>query len=129
MPDRPGRPVGSPAPRRKRSDARERVGNAFVGWFQLEAAPDRDGEAELGFRLRRNVWGLGYATEGAKALIAHALEVLGYRRVFGHSLNDNPASIRVMEKAGLTPAGPWSYRGMEGIEYAIERDRAPSRAD
>jgi RimJ/RimL family protein N-acetyltransferase len=100
---------------------RERIGNAFVGWFQLEEAPDRDGEAELGYRLRRNVWGLGYATEGATALVAHALDVLGYRRVFAHALNDNPASIRVLENAGLTPVGPWSYRDMPGVEYAIER--------
>ena len=100
---------------------RERVGNAFVGWFQLEEAVDCDGEVELGYRLRRNVWGLGYATEGATALVAHALDVLGYRRVFGHALNDNPASIRVLEKAGLTPVGPWSYRDMPGVEYAIER--------
>ena len=102
--------------------ARERIGNAFVGWFQLEAAPDRDGEAELGYRFRRNAWGLGYATEGARALVTHALDVLGYRRVFAHSLSDNPASIRVLEKAGLTPVRPWSYRGLQGVEYAIERD-------
>jgi RimJ/RimL family protein N-acetyltransferase len=108
---------------------RERVGNAFVGWFQLEEALDRDGEAELGYRLRRTVWGLGYATEGATALVAHALDALGFRRVFGHALNDNPASIRVLEKAGLTPAGPWSYRDMPGVEYAIERgDGGPAGA-
>ena len=107
---------------------RERVGNAFVGWFQLEAAPDREDEAELGFRLRRSVWGLGYASEGATALVVHALDVLGYRRVFAHALNDNPASIRVMEKAGLTPAGSWSYRGMPGVEYAIVRDGGPRPA-
>jgi RimJ/RimL family protein N-acetyltransferase len=105
--------------------ARERVGNAFVGWFQLEAAPDRDDEAELGYRLRRSAWGLGYATEGARALVVHALDVLGFRRVFAHALKDNPASIRVMEKAGLVPAGPWTYRGMPGVEYAIERDGPP----
>jgi RimJ/RimL family protein N-acetyltransferase len=102
--------------------ARERIGNAFVGWFQLEAAPDREDEAELGYRFRRNVWGLGYATEGARALVAHAFEVLGYRRVVAHSLNDNPASLRVLEKVGLTVVGHWSYRGMPGVEYAIERD-------
>jgi hypothetical protein len=27
-----------------------------------------------------------------------------------------------MEKAGLKPVGPWSYRGLPGVEYAIERD-------
>jgi RimJ/RimL family protein N-acetyltransferase len=107
--------------------ARERVGNGFVGWFQLEAAPDREDEAELGYRLRRGAWGLGYATEGARALVAHALDVLGFRRVYAHSLNDNPASIRVMEKAGLVPSGPWSYRGMPGVEYAIERDGVDRR--
>jgi len=102
--------------------ARERVGNGFVGVFQLEEAPDRDGEVELGYRLRRHAWGLGYATEGARALIRHAFDVLGYRRVYSHSLTDNPASIRVMEKIGLVAVGPWSYRGLPGIEYAIERD-------
>ena len=85
--------------------ARERVGNAFVGSFQLEGAPDREGEVELGYRLRRHAWGLGYATEGGRALIAHAFDVLGYQRVYAHSLNDNPASIRVMEKVGLVPRG------------------------
>jgi len=106
--------------------ARERVGHAFVGWFQLEPVPDRPDEVELGYRLRRRVWGLGYATEGARALVAHALDVLGYRRVFAHSLVANPASIRVLEKAGLTPVGPWSYRDMPGMEYALERERSVS---
>ena len=32
---------------------RERVVNAFVGWFQLEGVPDREDEAELGYRFRR----------------------------------------------------------------------------
>ena len=103
--------------------ARERVGNAFVGWFQLEAVPDREDEAELGYRFRRNAWGLGYATEGAVALVTHAFEVLGFRRVFAHALHDNPGSIRVLEKAGLQPVGDWSYRDMPGVEYAIERPR------
>ncbi|MEA2270724.1 MAG: hypothetical protein QOC64_3334 [Solirubrobacteraceae bacterium] len=103
--------------------ARERVGDAFVGWFQLEAAPGRLGEAEFGYRLRRSNWGLGYATEGARDLVAHALEVLGYRRVFAHTLRENLASIRVLQKAGLTPAGPWTYRGLPGVEYARDADR------
>jgi RimJ/RimL family protein N-acetyltransferase len=107
--------------------ARERVGNAFVGCFQLEPAPDRPDEVELGYRLRRHAWGLGYATEGARALVAHALDVLGYRRVFAHSLHDNAASIRVLEKAGLRPAAPWSYRDMPGAEYALEREPPSSQ--
>ena len=108
--------------------ARERVGNAFVGCFQLEEVPGDPGQVELGFRLRRHAWGLGYATEGASALVRHALEVLGYRRVFAHSLHDNPASIRVLQKAGLEEVRPWSYRDMPGVEYARERNDGPRPA-
>jgi RimJ/RimL family protein N-acetyltransferase len=107
----------------------ERVGNAFVGCFQLEPIPDREDEVELGYRLRRHAWGLGYATEGARALVEHALDVLGYRRVFAHSLYDNPASIRVLQKAGLRESGPWSYRDMPGVEYACERDDSGTPPD
>jgi RimJ/RimL family protein N-acetyltransferase len=108
--------------------ARERVGNAFVGCFQLETSPERTDEVELGYRLRRHAWGLGYATEGSVALVTHALEVLGYRRVFAHTLRDNLASIRVLQKAGLVEAGPWSYRDMPGVEYARERDHGGTGA-
>jgi RimJ/RimL family protein N-acetyltransferase len=101
--------------------ARERVGDAFVGWFQLEPSGGRPEEAELGYRLRHSAWGIGYATEGARALVAHALDTEGYRRVFAHALLENPASIRVMEKSGLVYVGPWSYRGLPGVEYARER--------
>jgi RimJ/RimL family protein N-acetyltransferase len=108
--------------------ARERVGNAFVGWFQLEAVPDREDEAELGYRFRRNAWRLGYATEGAVALVDYGFDVLGFRRIFAHALQDNLASIRVLEKVGLKPDGDWSYRDMPGVEYAIERPAAPRSA-
>jgi RimJ/RimL family protein N-acetyltransferase len=101
--------------------ARERVGGAFVGWFQLEPSRERPSEVELGYRLRRGAWGIGYATEGARALVSRALEVDGYRRVYAHALSENPASIRVMEKAGLEYVGPWRYRGLAGVEYAAQR--------
>jgi RimJ/RimL family protein N-acetyltransferase len=100
--------------------ARERVGAAFVGWFQLEEVADRPDEAELGYRLARVHWGLGYATEGARAVVRYAVDVLGYRRVIAHTLDDNVASIRVLEKVGLKVAAPWSYHGLPGAEYAFE---------
>ena len=103
---------------------RERVGNAFVGWIQLEAVPDREDEAELGYRFRRNVWGSGTRPRAGARSSPTGSRSLGFRRIFAHTLNDNPASIRVLEKIGLTPAGPWSYRDMPGGEYAIERDGA-----
>jgi RimJ/RimL family protein N-acetyltransferase len=80
----------------------ERRGGDFLGWFGFyppdEARPD---EVELGYRLRRAVWGQGYATEGARALIRKGFRDLGVRRVSATTYQDNLASRRVLEKAGL----------------------------
>jgi RimJ/RimL family protein N-acetyltransferase len=89
----------------------------LLGWFQLEDAEGRPGELELGYRLHPDVWGAGLATEGAAALLADALARPEVTRVFAHSLLSNPASIRVMEKIGMTYAGPWEYKGLPGAEY------------
>jgi RimJ/RimL family protein N-acetyltransferase len=103
----------------------ERETGAVVGWFQFEETDARPGERELGYRLRPEVWGKGYASEGAAALLREAFARAGVARVYAHSLLDNPGSIRVMEKIGMTYAGPWSYRGLPGAEYEA---LAPSRA-
>jgi RimJ/RimL family protein N-acetyltransferase len=75
----------------------------FVGWFSLQPT-DGTGSAEatLGYRLRQAAWGQGYATEGALALIHKGFTELGVRRVVASTYQDNLASRRVMEKAGLT---------------------------
>lgn len=83
----------------------EKPGGEFLGWFSFrakdEAHPD---EVELGYRLRRTIWGQGYATEGARALIRKGFTELGVQRVIATTYEYNLASRRVMEKAGLTLA-------------------------
>jgi len=96
----------------------------FLGWFQLQderglalgTAPGRT-EVEIGYRFRPDTWGQGFATEGAAALLADALGRPEVARVYAHALLSNAGSIRVLEKIGMTYAGPWSYRGLEGAEY------------
>ena len=102
----------------------------FVGWFHLRPASGApDDEPELGYRLRRSVWGRGLATEGARALIEVAFARLGARRVVAETMAVNAASRGVMENAGMTLIREfhqeWPYR-IEGddlgdVEYAITR--------
>ena len=83
--------------------AYERDGGAFVGWFCLR--PERDGpldEVELGYRLRQEAWGKGYATEVSAALLAKAFTELDVRVVWGETMALNRASQKVMEKVGMT---------------------------
>jgi RimJ/RimL family protein N-acetyltransferase len=72
----------------------------FLGWLALD--PGADGtEPELGYRLRRAVWGRGLATEGSLALVDWAFDTPGVTRVWAQTMAVNAASRRVMEKAGL----------------------------
>jgi RimJ/RimL family protein N-acetyltransferase len=75
----------------------------FVGWIALRPTKHgADGEASLGYRLRRSAWGKGYATEGARVLIRRGFAELGARRVVATTYQDNRASRRVLEKLGMT---------------------------
>jgi ribosomal-protein-alanine N-acetyltransferase len=60
--------------------------------------------AELGYSLGRAYWGRGYATEAVLAMLDHA-RPQGLRRLEAYSFLDNPASARVLEKAGFTDLG------------------------
>lgn len=80
----------------------ERSSGDFVGWFGFQ--PQEGGDSDdiaLGYRLRRASWGNGYATEGARALIRRGFTELGAQRVVATTYQDNLASRRVMERAGL----------------------------
>jgi RimJ/RimL family protein N-acetyltransferase len=110
--------------------ALERSTGRFVGWFHLRPAnKDDPDDVELGYRLRRDAWGCGYATEGSRALIAKAFTEYGIRRVHAETMAVHVASRRVMERSGLryvrTFHQDWPYpipgdeRG--DVEYALSR--------
>ncbi len=81
----------------------EKSSGAFIGWFSFRPHDEsRPNEVELGYRLRRAVWGKGYATEGARALIRKGFAELGVQRVTANTYEHNSASRRVMEKVGMT---------------------------
>ena len=57
---------------------------------------------EIGWRLAREHWGKGLATEGALALIRHGFEVQRLRELVSFTVPANQRSLRVMEKLGMT---------------------------
>ena len=105
----------------------ETFSGAFVGWFSLRTL--RRDLAELGFRLKRDMWGRGYATEGAAALVGKGFAEMGLERIVASTMAVNHASRRVMEKAGLIHmrtsfprwAAPLPGSEMGEVEYEITR--------
>ena len=57
---------------------------------------------EIGYWLGEAFWGRGIMTEALRAVTRHAVESHGLTRVFAVPYEWNPASFRVLEKAGYT---------------------------
>ena len=62
-------------------------------------------QGELGYWIGKLFWNQGYATEVAEAVINHAFTDLGMDRVYAAHFTRNPASGRVMQKAGMLHEG------------------------
>jgi RimJ/RimL family protein N-acetyltransferase len=57
---------------------------------------------EIGWRLSAEHWGHGYATEGARAVLAFGFEVLRLEEIVSFTVPGNERSRHVMEKIGMT---------------------------
>ncbi len=67
--------------------------------------PDRRMPFEIGYWLRPDAWGQGYATEAGATLIGWMERTEGVRAMVSGHFVDNPASGRVLRKLGFLPAG------------------------
>ena len=76
----------------------------FIGWCGLKKRPERN-EIDLGYRFLKSTWGKGYATEAAFACIKYGFEKLGLKRIVGRAMPGNIASLKVLEKCGMTYIG------------------------
>ena len=81
----------------------------FVG-FCNDVEQNGD-SVEIGYALCPDVWGRGYATAALKLAIGD-LFAMGFDQVVAGAFVENPASLRVMEKAGMTPIDK-----VDDIEY------------
>lgn len=67
-------------------------------WFEAHFTP----AVEIGWRLAADVWGRGYATEGARAVLAFAFDTLQLGEIVSFTAETNIPSRRVMERIGMT---------------------------
>lgn len=91
----------------------ERIDNSqFIG-FTGFAHPEFESYftpcIEIGWRLSKNNWGKGFATEAAKACIAHGFKKLGFNEILSFTANINKPSVNVMKKAGMEKMGEFEH--------------------
>ena len=82
---------------------------------------------EIGYHLRRDLWGQGLATEAAVACRDWGFEHLKAERLISLIRPENLSSRRVAERNGMTIWKEIEWRGLPHCVYVVERCAAPSK--
>lgn len=92
----------------------------FLGQVGLFPVEGKGPEVEVAYELAPRVWGHGYATEAARALVAYGFAELSLRRIVALILPANARSRNVASKCGMTLEGPGRFYGLDLLVYARE---------
>jgi RimJ/RimL family protein N-acetyltransferase len=85
---------------------------AFLGFVGLRPIPDEMPFApavEVGWRLRRQFWGQGFATEAALASLAFGFNELQLPEIVSFTATCNQRSWKVMERIGMRRTGEFEH--------------------
>jgi ribosomal-protein-alanine N-acetyltransferase len=82
---------------------------------------DGTDEIEIGYHVRRDLWGRGYAPEAARAFRDYGFARLGADRLISLIRPENLPSRRVAEKAGLSLWKEVMWRDLPHYVYVIRR--------
>jgi RimJ/RimL family protein N-acetyltransferase len=88
-----------------------------IGFLNPEGWPG----FELAWTLARPYWGNGYATEGARAAMAHGFLKLKRQRIISLIHPENERSIRLAKRLGESLRGSIEFRGKRVHLFAIDR--------
>ena len=92
----------------------DRETTAYLGWCGFKK--HSNGMIDLGYRIKRQHWGKGIASESAKACLDYGFTTLKFDKIVGRSASSNLASIRILEKIGMKF---WKKDSCDGIQDAL----------
>ena len=101
--------------------SRKAEASQVMGICGFKGKPDEAGSVEIGYSVLRQFWVQGYATEAVARLIGWAFSHQNVNEVTAETLPHLKQSIRVMEKNGLSFAGPGSEYGV--VKYVLCRSK------
>jgi [ribosomal protein S5]-alanine N-acetyltransferase len=119
--------------------ARASVETGFGPWAIVERASGRvigfcglmrlksGGGVEIAFRLRRDRWGKGIATEAAMAWLDRGFSLLRLADIFAFVDPANTASLRLVDKIGMQSVENTCYEGIPVRKYGIRNPKASAR--
>jgi len=96
----------------------EKATDRPIGWFVLTPL-DGTEQIEIGYRLKEEFWGKGYATEMSKVIIDFGFNTVGLDRIVGVTHLENDASGNVLKKIGLKYIGQDKYYEIDVHFYEL----------
>ncbi len=84
----------------------------FIGLHFPHLPPPFEPKVEIGWRLAKEHWGHGYATEGALASLKWGFEVSKLEEIVAMTAVTNKRSWSVMEKLGMQRADDFNHPGV-----------------
>jgi len=81
----------------------------FIGMAFQDYVTEFTPAVDIGWRLNKNSWGKGYATEGAKRCLDFAFNELDLKQVIATCTENNGASEHVMKKIGMKKTGTFNH--------------------
>lgn len=89
-----------------------------VGWAGLQPL-EEPGEIEVGYAFGKPAWGLGLATEAARAVVEWGFAERRLERIVAVASPENVASRRVMDKLGMRYEGIKNRYGQDCAYYSL----------
>ena len=92
----------------------------YIGWCGLKMTESLN-EIDLGFRIKKEYWNKGIATETAKAVLDFAFTKLEITKVVARAMKDNTASIKVIKKLGMEFRNEFVDEKGEWLVYELSK--------
>ncbi len=85
----------------------------FIGFHRATFEADFTPCVEIGWRLKKEAWGKGYATEGAVSCLEYGFSKLGFNDIYSFTADVNEASQNVMKKIGMNFINTFNHPKIE----------------
>ncbi|WP_111683668.1 GNAT family N-acetyltransferase [Winogradskyella tangerina] len=95
----------------------------FVGWSGLKyerVVRKEFNYYDLGYRLKEEFWGHGYATEAALASLEYGFKDLKLEEISAAAEKKHTASNAILKKIGLIPSGTFQFEGTTCNWYTLK---------
>ena len=100
----------------------------FIGLSHQEYVSDFTPATDIGWRLKKEAWGQGYATEGARRCLEYGFKQIGLTDIIAVCPVKNLRSENVMKKIGMEKRGTFGHPGLKDypdlescVCYGIDR--------